>query len=113
MVRRASPVRTCVGCRSRASSSELLRVVVDGDVSVGALVPDPQHRRPGRGAHLHPDLTCLAQAERRRAFGRALRYTGDIDTGAVRGYLTSALGLPMVGLPTPDTQGRTISMSTR
>jgi predicted RNA-binding protein YlxR (DUF448 family) len=44
-------------------------------------VPDPARRRPGRGAHLHPDPACLALAERRRAFGRALRLTGVLDTG--------------------------------
>jgi uncharacterized protein len=30
---------------------------------------------------VHPDPACLAQAERRRAFGRALRISGVIDTG--------------------------------
>jgi hypothetical protein len=74
------PVRTCVGCRRQAPAGELLRVVaVDGRV-----VPDPGRRLPGRGAHLHPDPACLAQAERRRAFPRALRVPGPLDTAAVR-----------------------------
>jgi len=51
------------------------------------IVPDPTRRRPGRGAHLHYDPACLAQAVRRRAFGRALRVTGVTDTGAVAAYL--------------------------
>jgi uncharacterized protein len=73
------PVRTCVGCRRQASVGELLRVVaVDGH-----LVPDPARRLPGRGAHLHPDPACLAQAERRRAFPRALRVPGSLDTAAL------------------------------
>ena len=122
MVRRASPVRTCVGCRSRAPSSELLRVVAVGEVSEDgvnvSLIADSTRRQPGRGAHIHPDLTCLALAERRRAFGRALRVTGVIDTGPLREHLAHLGGrmsedTPMVGLPTPDTQGRTINMSTR
>jgi len=50
-------------------------------------VPDPGRRRPGRGAHLHPDSACLALAERRRAFGRALRVTGVLDTGPLADYL--------------------------
>src|SRR6476619_2607839 len=63
------PVRTCIGCRVRERSVVLLRVVaVDGVV-----IPDLRRRLPGRGAWLHPDLRCLAAAERRRAFGRALR----------------------------------------
>jgi len=66
----------------------LLRVVasVSGASEFG-LVPDPQHRLPGRGAHLHPELACLAQAEKRRAFGRALRVTGVPDTSDLRAYL--------------------------
>jgi predicted RNA-binding protein YlxR (DUF448 family) len=72
----------------------LLRVVVadvrgeHGDVPV--VVPDPARRLPGRGASLHLDPACFALAERRRAFGRALRVAGvgvRIDTSAVREYV--------------------------
>jgi len=49
--------------------------------AVFSVVPDPDRRRPGRGAHIHPDPNCLARAERRQAFGRALRVTGVIDIG--------------------------------
>jgi hypothetical protein len=106
VVRRATPVRTCVGCRKRAPASELLRVVAvtgdtEGDVDrVGAsdgnhtsaarrveIVPDPARRCPGRGAHLHFDPACLELAARRRAFGRALRVVGITETGAVAAYL--------------------------
>ncbi|WP_319804415.1 YlxR family protein [Nocardioides malaquae] len=70
----AGPVRTCVGCRERATKSELLRVVAgsgpDGRVVV---VPDPTATAPGRGAYLHPTARCHELAVRRRAFGRALR----------------------------------------
>ncbi|HEX2355840.1 MAG TPA: YlxR family protein [Micromonosporaceae bacterium] len=81
MVGRAWPERTCVGCRRRAPATELLRVVAVGRGAGFSLVPDPARRLPGRGAHLHPDPACLALAERRRAFGRALRITGVLDTG--------------------------------
>ncbi|MGH3694456.1 MAG: YlxR family protein [Pseudonocardiaceae bacterium] len=85
--RPTDPVRTCVGCRTRTAASGLLRVVaVDG-----ALVPDPRRRHPGRGAWVHPDGGCLRLAERRRAFPRALRYVGELDTAAVHDFLTSAL----------------------
>jgi hypothetical protein len=47
------------------------------------LVPDPTRTAPGRGAHLHPDPVCLALAQRRRAFGRALRLSGVPDAGAL------------------------------
>jgi hypothetical protein len=51
------------------------------------LVPDPRGRLAGRGAHLHPDPRCLDLAERRRAFGRALRVDGPVDLTQVRAYL--------------------------
>jgi hypothetical protein len=59
----------------------LLRfVAVELDTERFGVVPDPARRRPGRGAHLHPDPACLAQAVRKRAFGRAFRVTGVFDT---------------------------------
>ncbi|QRK93905.1 YlxR family protein [Saccharopolyspora erythraea] len=81
------PVRTCVGCRVRTSATELLRVVAEGGRAGSAAVPDPRRRLPGRGAWLHPDAACLRQAERRRAFPRALRVTGPLDISALQEYL--------------------------
>ncbi len=80
----AGPVRTCVGCRSRAPAGELLRVVARD----GAVLPDQARRQPGRGAHLHPTVACLELAERRRAFPRALRQPGPLDTSAVAALVT-------------------------
>lgn len=85
--RSGSPLRTCVGCRQRASTSDLLRVVADGTSTPPVLVPDPRRRLPGRGAHLHPAPDCLDLAERRRAFPRALRLPGPLDTSALRAYV--------------------------
>ncbi|MGH1548152.1 YlxR family protein [Leifsonia poae] len=73
-------VRTCVGCRSRAPRSSLLRVVVQES----ELVADPSATRPGRGAWLHPTAECFDLAVKRRAFGRALRVEGALDTAAIR-----------------------------
>ena len=101
------PVRTCVGCRVRASRSVLLRVVAveggDGQVAV----PDPHHRLAGRGAWLHPDLSCLDLAERRRAFPRALRREGPLDLAALRAFVvTGRVPPPGTSTPTvPDGSG--------
>nr|WP_269800876.1 YlxR family protein [Nocardioides alpinus] len=75
-----------MGCRARATVSELLRVVAGSDAEGRpALVPDPDHRAPGRGAHLHPTQECWQLAVRRRAFSRALRS-----------------GVPLAGAPVED-----------
>jgi predicted RNA-binding protein YlxR (DUF448 family) len=97
----SGPIRTCIGCRQRAAAAELLRVVVAPDAignegstpqdSSGPaalpVVPDPRHRIPGRGAWLHHDPGCAELAERRRAFGRALRVPGPLDPTPVREYV--------------------------
>ncbi|GHF92057.1 DNA-binding protein [Streptomyces thermodiastaticus] len=80
---RVCPERTCVGCRERAAKTELLRIVA----IEGACVPDPRGTLPGRGAYVHPALVCLDQAVRRRAFTRALRAPGALDTKALRQYV--------------------------
>ncbi|MFV0496171.1 YlxR family protein [Mycobacterium sp.] len=88
------PVRTCVGCRKRELAAELLRVVARSDGNGGfAVIVDPAGRLPGRGAWLHPVPQCVQQADRRRAFTRALRITGSPDTSAVVEHLES-LGVP-------------------
>ena len=73
------PVRTCVGCRTRASRSALLRVVSQN----GILIIDERAVLPGRGAWLHPTRECMEAALRRRAFVRALRVSGDLDTQTI------------------------------
>jgi uncharacterized protein len=73
-----------------ASSLVASDVVNDSDSTgeIFEIVPDPSRRMPGRGAHLHFDPACLAQALRRRAFGRALRVAGIIEMGLVTAYVT-------------------------
>ncbi|HEY5858179.1 MAG TPA: YlxR family protein [Aldersonia sp.] len=89
-----TPVRTCVGCREREPATELLRIVARVDQPPGArLVPDPQRRLPGRGAWLHPDPSCLSIAERRRAFGRALRVSGQPDTSDLQRFIETGTTL--------------------
>jgi predicted RNA-binding protein YlxR (DUF448 family) len=49
--------------------------------------PDLRRRLQGRGAWLHPSPDCLDLALRRRAFARALRLTGPLETGALSAYV--------------------------
>ncbi|MFJ2111035.1 MULTISPECIES: YlxR family protein [unclassified Streptomyces] len=77
---RACPERTCLGCRKRAAKSDLLRIVVIGE----HCVPDPRGTLPGRGAYTHPALNCLDLAVRRRAFPRAFRLQGPLDSAELR-----------------------------
>ena len=89
------PIRTCIGCRERATKRELLRIVAGTDAEgregsqTGSwfVVPDPSGTAPGRGAHLHPTTDCLALAERKRAFARALRHDAGVP-GKSRGTLS-------------------------
>jgi len=53
-----------------------MRVVARGQ----EIVVDDSARLLGRGAWLHPTIECYQNAVRRRAFGRALRIEGSIDT---------------------------------
>ncbi|GAA3025672.1 YlxR family protein [Kitasatospora albolonga] len=77
-----------MGCRKRAAKHQLLRVVA----VEGICVPDLRGALPGRGAHLHPDLACLDLAVRRRAFPRAFRLQGTLDTAALREHVEQRAG---------------------
>ncbi|WP_382305324.1 YlxR family protein [Herbiconiux sp. UC225_62] len=91
------PVRTCVGCRARATRSSLLRVIAtevvseDGVPQGRALVVDESATLPGRGAWLHPSHECFHTAVTRRAFGRALRVEGVLDTTTLENRLNGTV----------------------
>jgi uncharacterized protein len=62
------PERTCVGCRSRKTRDQLIRLaLVDGRVTLA------QGSSRGRSAYLCPNDECLAKALRRKALKRAFR----------------------------------------
>ncbi|MFB2581825.1 YlxR family protein [Herbiconiux sp. P15] len=86
------PVRTCVGCRARATRSALLRVVARVSAPQGhILVVDETATLPGRGAWLHPSPDCFHTAVTRRAFGRALRVEGILDTTTLENRLNGTV----------------------
>lgn len=80
----------------RAPQSDVVRVVarlreVESSQEWIALL-DLDRRLPGRGAYLHPSLTCLDLAERRRALPRAFRLSGSLDVRAVRDQMQQLVG---------------------
>jgi predicted RNA-binding protein YlxR (DUF448 family) len=86
----AAPVRMCVGCRRQADKTSLLRVVRRPD---GSLDADPEGSAPGRGAYVHRDAGCVAEAFARGSLGRALRAGGDVDGAArLRSVIEQVLG---------------------
>nr|WP_276319988.1 YlxR family protein [Haloactinopolyspora alba] len=101
-------MRTCIGCRSRAVKSNLLRVVADGSGSPRELVPDVDGRLPGRGAYVHPRSECLDLAERRRAFSRALRSERTLDVTGLRRWFAGQEDQPgRPGRPSGQDEGDT------
>ncbi len=79
------PARTCLGCRSRADRSALLRVVArDGEV-----IPDPSAVLPGRGGWVHPTRDCVETAIKRKALGRAFRVSTALDSAALLAFVGS------------------------
>ncbi len=62
------PQRQCVGCREMKDKKALLRVVKSPE---GAVSLDFGGKKPGRGAYVCHDVTCLQKARKSRALERA------------------------------------------
>ena len=91
---RSGPTRTCVGCRMRAAQKDLVRVVAQTSQTGGSravALLDVGRSHPGRGAYLHPALSCLDLAERRRALAKALRLPGGLETDGLRDQMAQFL----------------------
>ena len=91
---RHAGLRTCVGCQARDERSALLRAVAFRGNAAGSeiacpvvLLPDERNRLPGRGVWLHPQQDCFQLADRRRAFGRALRITTSVNLNRVQEWI--------------------------
>jgi predicted RNA-binding protein YlxR (DUF448 family) len=74
-----------VGCRRRDPISALVRVVARLANGVNTLVVDQAQLLAGRGAWVHPLANCVDRAVSRQAFARALRLTGQVNSGALAG----------------------------
>ena len=62
-------MRMCVGCREMREKRSLLRIVksAEGEISF-----DPVGKKPGRGAYICRDRTCLERAVKQKQLERAL-----------------------------------------
>ena len=91
------PTRTCVACRQRRDKRSLIRLVSDG----GAVTVDAAARKPGRGAYVCPDASCLDIALRRGGGGlhRALRQRASVDEVALRSQFEQVAAAPIPQQP--------------
>ena len=62
------PQRQCAGCRARRDKRDLIRVVRSPE---GAISLDFGGKKPGRGAYLCPNASCLQRSRKSRALERA------------------------------------------
>ena len=58
-MQRKIPMRQCTGCREMKPKRELIRVVrsAEGEISI-----DTKGKKPGRGAYVCSDVSCLKKA---------------------------------------------------
>lgn len=70
MQQRKIPLRKCMGCNEMKPKKELVRVVrsKEGEISL-----DLTSRKPGRGAYVCPNSSCLSKARKARRIERALQ----------------------------------------
>lgn len=83
------PIRTCVGCRTRAPKQALVRLALatpSGLAGPGVLpdvVVDLHGELPGRGVHLHPTRACATAAIKRGGLAQALRRSPKLTVDAL------------------------------
>jgi predicted RNA-binding protein YlxR (DUF448 family) len=107
------PERTCIGCGKADAREHLVRVVVGPQ---GEVAFDLAGGAFGRGAHVHPSLSCLEKAASKglsRSFGVAVHCDGaalsallvEAADRRIEGLLSSAArsGLVVIGFESVDT----------
>jgi len=68
--RRKVPIRMCVSCREMKPKKELVRVVrsPEGEISID----DERGKKPGRGAYICRNSTCIEKAKKNKILERTL-----------------------------------------
>ena len=75
-MKKARPLRRCVGCGNMLPKNELLRVVR----IAGQIHPDPSGKAQGRGAYVCRNSQCLGNAQKRRGLERSFKGIVTRDT---------------------------------
>lgn len=70
-VRKHVPIRTCIGCRAQQKRANLIRL--SRKPGQNGVTIDSDATNPGRGAWIHPQMSCLTKAQKTGAIYRALR----------------------------------------
>ncbi len=90
------PLRMCVGCRESKPKRELIRVVRAPD---GTLSMDPVGKKPGRGAYVCRQQSCLARAIKQKQLERQLEVHMTEEVAA-------ALQQELANLPAPEAEAQ-------
>ena len=85
------PMRMCVGCREMKPKKELIRVVRAPD---GSLSMDPVGKKPGRGAYVCRQESCLTKAIRQKQLERQLEVRMTEEVAAALQYELKHLPAP-------------------
>ena len=88
---RKIPLRMCVGCRESKPKRELIRVVRAPD---GAVSMDPVGKKPGRGAYVCRQESCLMRAIKQKQLERQLQVQLTVE-------VAEALKTELANLPAP------------
>jgi predicted RNA-binding protein YlxR (DUF448 family) len=78
-------IRTCVGCNKKEEKNKLIRIIQKN----GELIIDHKNFLGSRGANLHKSLDCLNWAIKTKAFHKALKFSGALNTSQVLNEFSS------------------------
>lgn len=70
MIKRKVPLRKCTGCQEMKSKKELVRIVKSDEDGFSL---DFTGKKPGRGAYICPNITCLEKAQKSKGLERSFK----------------------------------------
>ncbi|MGA0561898.1 RNA-binding protein [Ancylobacter sp. VNQ12] len=103
---RRAVTRLCLASRTVKPVGELMRFVLAPD---GQVVPDIAARLPGRGAWITARRDALAEAIKRKAFGRAFRGKGRVDPALIEQVETLLEKDALAALALANKAGRVVT----